>query len=141
MPPTMIMLVFPERASFFGVAFAVIFVLYNDRPFFFWLWKKYVSATLWVDYYFFKLFFYPSVGNLGHFTYVRLQQLQEQCYTFLPVCAVLLCFQTMVWLQILGIFNVCTDMYAIAQEGCMDTIKESALKVDSGRKIPCCTFV
>ena len=28
-------------------------------------------------------------------------------------------------------------MHAIAQEGCTDTIRESALKVDSGRKIPC----
>ena len=30
-------------------------------------------------------------------------------------------------------------MHAIADEGCTDTIGESALKVDSGRKIPCLT--
>ena len=30
-------------------------------------------------------------------------------------------------------------MRAITQEGCTDTVGESALKVDSGRKIPCCT--
>ena len=30
-------------------------------------------------------------------------------------------------------------MYAIAHEGCTDTVRESALKVDSGRKIPCHT--
>ena len=30
-------------------------------------------------------------------------------------------------------------MHAIAHRGCTDTIRESALKVDSGRKIPCCT--
>ena len=38
------------------------------------------------------------------------------------------------------IFNVRTDlMLAIAHEGCTDTIRESALKVDSWRKIPCRT--
>ena len=30
-------------------------------------------------------------------------------------------------------------MHAIADEGCTDTVGESALKVDSGRKIPCRT--
>ena len=30
-------------------------------------------------------------------------------------------------------------MQAIALEGCTDTVKESAPKVDSGRKIPCRT--
>ena len=29
-------------------------------------------------------------------------------------------------------------MYAIAQGDCMDTVRESALKVDSGRTITCC---
>ena len=39
-----------------------------------------------------------------------------------------------------GIFNAHTDVNACScTSGCMDTIKESALKVDSGRKIPCCT--
>ena len=30
-------------------------------------------------------------------------------------------------------------MHAIANGGCTDTVRESALKVDSGRKIPCRT--
>ena len=30
-------------------------------------------------------------------------------------------------------------MHAIAHEGCADTVRESALNVDSGRKIPCRT--
>ena len=30
-------------------------------------------------------------------------------------------------------------MHAIAHRGCTDTVRESALKVDSGRKIPCRT--
>ena len=41
----------------------------------------------------------------------------------------------------LGIFDLtCTQvlMHAIAHEGCTDTRRESGLKVDSGRKIPCC---
>ena len=36
------------------------------------------------------------------------------------------------------IFNVCTDVNACnCRQGCMDTVRESALKADSGRKIPC----
>ena len=30
-------------------------------------------------------------------------------------------------------------MHAIAHRKCTDTVRKSALKVDSGRKIPCCT--
>ena len=38
------------------------------------------------------------------------------------------------------IFNVRTDVNACdCTRGCTDTVKESALKVDSGRKIPCRT--
>ena len=49
-------------------------------------------------------------GNSGRLTWVRLQQPQEQCYPFLSVCAVFLCVQTIVWLPVFGIFNVCTDV-------------------------------
>ena len=39
-----------------------------------------------------------------------------------------------------GIFNVYTDVNARdCTLGCTDTVRESALKVDSGRKIPCRT--
>ena len=39
-----------------------------------------------------------------------------------------------------GIFNVQTDVNACDYtRGCTDTVRESALKVDSRRKIPCCT--
>ena len=39
-----------------------------------------------------------------------------------------------------GIFNVRTDVNACdCVRGCTDTVRESALKVDSGRKIYCCT--
>ena len=73
----------------------------------------------------------------------KAQQLQEQLYPFLSVCAVFSCVQTMVWLPVFGIFNVCAQMimlmHAIAHGGCTETVRESALEVDSGRKIPCCT--
>ena len=37
-----------------------------------------------------------------------------------------------------GIFNLRTDINACdCTRGCTDTVGESALKVDSGRKIPC----
>ena len=55
----------------------------------------------------------------------KAQQLQEQCYPFLSVCAVLVsaafyCVQTMVWLPVFGICDVCTDvMYVTAHGGCM----------------------
>ena len=39
-----------------------------------------------------------------------------------------------------GIFNVRTDVNACdCTRGCTDTVRESALKVDSGREIPCHT--
>ena len=39
-----------------------------------------------------------------------------------------------------GIFNVRTDVNARnCSRGCTDTVRESALKVFSGRKISCCT--
>ena len=39
-----------------------------------------------------------------------------------------------------GIFNVRTNLNACnCTRGCTDTVEKSALKVDSGRKVPCCT--
>ena len=71
----------------------------------------------------------------------KAQQLQEQCCPFLLVSAVFSCVQTMVCgCQGLG-FLMCAQILipAITHMGCTDTVRESALKVDSGRKIPCCT--
>ena len=80
------------------------------------------------------------VGNWGRLTWVNLQQPLEQCYPFLSVCAVFLCIQTMGWLPIFGIFNVCINVSACdCTLGHMYIITESALTVDSGRKITCCT--
>ena len=54
------------------------------------------------------------------------RSLQEQHCPLLPVCAVFHCVQIMVWL-----------IHAVALYQCLYTVRESALKVDSGRKIPC----
>ena len=44
------------------------------------------------------------------------------------------------WQSVFGIFNVHTDFdHAIAHGGCADTVRESALEVDSGEGIPCHT--
>ena len=71
----------------------------------------------------------------------KAQQPQEQRYPFLSVCVVFSCVQTMLYdCQCLE-FVTCAQMsmHAIAHGGCTDTVRESALKVNSGRKIPCRT--
>ena len=51
----------------------------------------------------------------------RLQQPQQQCYPFLPMCAVFSCVQTMVWFPVFGIYKVGIHMsvHAIVYGGCM----------------------
>ena len=76
-------------------------------------------------------------GIWDRLTWVRLQQSQEQRYPFQTVRAVFSCIQTKVWLQALRIFDVRKMLMRVtAHEGCTDTVRESALKVDSWRKIP-----
>ena len=84
-----------------------------------------------------KAFHLSLVGNSGHLIWARLWQPQEQCYPFLTVHVVFSCIQTKVSLPMLGILNVHMDV--IAHKGYMETIGESALKVDSGRKTSCRT--
>ena len=68
----------------------------------------------------------------------KAQQPQEQRYPFPSVCAVFPSVQTMLWLPVFGICNVRTDADACdcTRGGCTDTVRESALEADSGRKIP-----
>ena len=70
-------------------------------------------------------------------------QWQEQRYPFLAVCAVfyLRVFKQCYGCQWLG-FLTCAQMLmcGIENEGGTDSVKESALEVDTGRKIPCCTW-
>ena len=59
----------------------------------------------------------------------KAQQLQEQSYPFLLVCAVFSCVQTVVWLPVFG--TVLLLMRATAYQACTDTISESALEAAS----------
>ena len=58
------------------------------------------------------IIFLSFAENSGRLPRVRLQQPQEQRYPFLTVCAVFSCVQTKIWLLVLGIFNVRTDVNA-----------------------------
>ena len=65
----------------------------------------------------------------------------ESCYPTYSTClafSVSIIHQTPTWTT--GTLTCAQELaYAIAHEGCADTVRESALKVDSGRKIPCLT--
>ena len=91
--------------------------------------------------FFFVWYFFVPCGRFGSHNLGKAQQPQEQRYPFLSVCVIFSSIQTMVWLPVFAIFNVCTDVDVCdsTQGGCADTVRESALEADSGRKIPCCT--
>ena len=71
----------------------------------------------------------------------KAQQLQEQRYPFLSVCAVFSCIRQWYDCQC-SVFLTSAQMlmHATSHEGCTDTVRQSALEVDSGRKIPCLTW-
>ena len=71
----------------------------------------------------------------------KAQQPQKQRDPFLPGCAVFSCVQTITLVWLFGIFNVRTDVDAslFTHRVCRNTVRESALEVDSGGEIPCCT--
>ena len=95
------------------------------------------------SFFFFKFYFRFSLSLVGNWGIGvafsgKVQQPQEQRYPFLSVCAVVSCVQTIVCgCQCLG-FLTCAQllMHAIAQGSYTDTVRESALGVNSGRKIP-----
>ena len=83
------------------------------------------------------------LGKFGLPSMGKAEQLQEQRYPFLSVCAVFSCVQTMAWLPVFGSFNVHTHV-----EACNCTrglywhrkrVCTGSWDADSGRKIPCCT--
>ena len=61
--------------------------------------------SIFPSFFFLKYFAIPC-GKFG--SPYGAQQPQEQCYQFLSVCAVFLCDRTIVWLPVLGFFNLCT---------------------------------
>ena len=53
-------------------------------------------------------------------------------------CSIFVC-QTVAWLPVFGIFNMCADADdATAGGGCTKTTRESAVKADPGHEICCC---
>ena len=79
-------------------------------------------------------------GNSGRLTWVKHSSRRSsathscQCLPYFHVSKQCCCCQR------LGILTCAqTLMHAIAHGGCMDTVKESAMEVDTGRKIPCHT--
>ena len=64
-----------------------------------------IFQTIFVCLIFVLILCLSLAGNWGHQAWKRLQQLQEQCYPFLPMCAVFLCVQTMVWLSVFEMIN------------------------------------
>ena len=57
-------------------------------------------------------YFFVPCGNFGSPYLGKSQQPEEQRYPFLSVCAAFSCVPTMVWLPVLGIFNVRADVDA-----------------------------
>ena len=94
---------------------------------------------------FFFFFFYllgsitllSLAGDSGGLTWVRHNSRKSsstrscQCVQYFRVS-----FQAKIWLLVFRIFNVSTDVDACdcTQRGCTDTVTESPLKVDSGKK-------
>ena len=90
---------------------------------------------------FFSAYFIVShAGNSGRLTWVRYCSRKSsathsyQCVQYFSMS------KQWYGCQCLG-FLTCTQMLmqTIAHGGCTDTARESALKADTGRKIPCCT--
>ena len=68
-------------------------------------------------------------------------QLRQSCYSTYGACWMFECFHNPLNSDMdYGIFKVRTDVIARGcTRGCTNTVGESALKVDPGRKIPSCT--
>ena len=79
-------------------------------------------------------------GNSGHLTWVRYSGHKSsathscQCVQYFRVSKQWYGCQCLGFLTRAQMF-----LHAIAHRGCRDTVRESALTADSGRKIPCCT--
>ena len=81
------------------------------------------------------LYSFVPCGKFGSPYLDKAQQPQEQRYPLLAVCAVFSCVQKLVR------FVTCSQMLirVSAHGSCMDTVSEYAVKIYSGRKIPCRT--
>ena len=98
---------------------------------------RYVISVRAMLYFFHFLYSTVPCWKFGSPYLGKAQQPQELRYPFLSVCVVLPCVRQWCGWQCLR-FLTCTQtlMHAIAHGGCTDTVRESALKFGSGRKIP-----
>ena len=105
-----------------------------------------MDGKLWLlAVFYFILQLYCSIGisameNSGCFRRGK-PATTELRYPTYGACWVLLCFHNLPNSDMdYKIFNMRTDVNACdCTRGCTDTVRESALKVDSGKKIPCRT--
>ena len=81
------------------------------------------------------------VKNSGHLTLVRHTSCRSSAIPIpIRVCNIFVCPNNGIWLPEFGIFSVCADVDSCdCTQDFTDTVRESALEVDSGRKIPCRT--
>ena len=104
---------------------------------------KTIPRQLWTVTLIFLKYFFIACGKFASPYLGKALKPQEQRYPFLSAYVVFFCVQTMVWLPVFGdfffffFFLTCTQMlmHAIAHGGCTDTVRQSALEFDSGRKI------
>ena len=93
-----------------------------------------------------KALFYSSTSFIpcGKFGSPYLRKATSAARAALPIpnsaCGIFVCPNKRYGCQCLGSLT-CAQMlvHAIAHEGCTDTVRESALRANSGRKIPCRT--
>ena len=107
-------------------------------------------AECYNNYFYFFFFFYNCLVPMGFLPWeiqvafpgeIQLQQsgaaqprVHAGCYGVFRI------HRTLTWTLGNGIFSMRTDVNTCdCARGCTDNIRESALKVDSGRKIPCRT--
>ena len=88
-----------------------------------------------------KFFMVHVLGKIQVTLPGKAQQPLEQRYPFISMCAVFWVSKQWYGCQCLGFLTYAHNLIdAIANGNWMDTVRESALEVDSGRKIPCRTL-
>ena len=104
-------------------------VIFNAK-FYSYQWKSSLYSCLFI------LSLHLSFGGKsGRFTWVRLQQPQEQRYPFQTVHAVFPWVPAKTWLPVLGIFNVRTDVkYGLRKRVCTESwVWEKSLAAPGNR--------
>ena len=105
--------------------------------------RLFFFCFLFFCFYFLQLYCPSGISPMGNSGFLPRAKpaATEWRYSAYGACWVFLCFHKPSNSDMdYGIFNVRTDVSARnCARGCTETVRESALTVDSGRKIPCCT--